>query len=110
MCGLMQSRTADVNTLWLYGKEKFWMRGGEQTCGAVRHRVYSQLLRSCYVHGSFACVYVCGPHVCLLPSGARTRLEIPWEWNYRQLWAAMYTLRTEPMFSEKASSALTCYA
>ena len=53
----------------------------------------------------FASVYVCSPQACL--EGGRGP-QIPWNWSYTWLWAAMWVLGTEPRSFAKATSALSC--
>ena len=43
-----------------------------------------------------ACVYECAPHVCSTPGG-QERHQMPQSWSYRQLWATMWVLETEPL-------------
>lgn len=38
-----------------------------------------------YAYDSFACMYVCMPCACLVPSAARKGHQVPWNWSYRQL-------------------------
>lgn len=49
-----------------------------------------------YVSVLYACVYVHGVHVCLVPEEVRRRYGIPWGWSYRWLWPSMWVLRTKP--------------
>lgn len=37
----------------------------------------------------FACVYVCAPCACLIPSEARKRQQMSWRCSHRWLWATM---------------------
>lgn len=51
-----------------------------------------------------ACMYMY--HVCLVSSEVRRRCWIPWNWNQRQLWAAMWMLGTRPGSSRRAANVL----
>jgi hypothetical protein len=51
-----------------------------------------------------SCMYVC------MPSKIRRRHRIPWNWNYRWLWAAMWVLGTKPKSSARAGRALNHWA
>ena len=51
----------------------------------------------------FACVCICAPHRCLVPT--RRGHRIPWNWSYRQLWATTRVLG--PGSSVRAAGALT---
>ena len=56
-----------------------------------------------YVYKYFTYMYECTPCVCLIPE-IRRRHWIPWNWNYRQLWAIMWVLGIEPRSSVWAPS------
>lgn len=66
----------------------------------------STMNTSFYIHRCLAYIYVCVPHVCLLPMEAKRGHQIPWYWGYR--WkppCACWELNRD--FSEKAASALS---
>ena len=65
----------------------------------VRTQLFKKYLFLFYVHWCFltACISVKG-------------YRIPWNWSYRQLWAAMWMLGIEPWSSGRAASALSCWA
>lgn len=44
------------------------------------------------------------PHVCLVAMKGRSVCQIFWDWNYRQLWGAIWILGTKPVSSAKAAS------
>lgn len=46
-------------------------------------------LKKFYVCGCFSYMYVCAPRVWYQPTEVRRWHWIPWNWSYRQLWAAM---------------------
>ena len=48
--------------------------------------------------------------VCPVPMRFRTRHLIPWNWSYRQLWATMWMLETEPGSSQRAATACNWWA
>lgn len=58
----------------------------------------------CILCASFARMYICAPHICLMPMEARSRGWIPWEQNYRWLWTTMLALGIEHKFSGRAVS------
>lgn len=47
----------------------------------------------------FVCMYIYVPCACQLPSEDRRGCQIPWNWNYSQLWTNMWVLEKEPRFS-----------
>ena len=47
----------------------------------------------------FVCLCICVPVVCLVPTKIKRRNQIPWNWNYKQLWAVTWILGLEPKFS-----------
>jgi hypothetical protein len=53
----------------------------------------------------FACIHVCAPCVCLVPSESRRGCQMPWN-SYRQLWTASWMLGIELGFCERAASVL----
>ena len=57
----------------------------------------------------FACMYVCAPHVCLVPKEAR-RFRSSGKGVYSQWWAIMEVLGTEPRTPGRAACALNCWA
>lgn len=56
----------------------------------------------------FIYMYVCVPYLSLVPTSARKVCQIPCNWNYRQLWTAMWRLEMEHRSSGKAASSLNC--
>ena len=60
--------------------------------------------------GCFVCMCVCVLCPCLVPLKVRRGCQIPWNWSYRQLWAASWVLGSEPRSSARAASALLCWA
>lgn len=58
----------------------------------------------CILCASFARMYICAPHICLMPMEARSGGWIPWEQNYRWLWTTMLALGIEHKFSGRAVS------
>ena len=46
-------------------------------------------------------------HIHALSAETKRGHCMPWNWNYRQLWASMRMLGIEPRFSGRAASALT---
>jgi hypothetical protein len=55
---------------------------------------------------SFACTYVCVPHVWSVCGGQQRALD-PMEWSYRWFWATMWLLGTKPGSSSRWAGALT---
>ena len=53
----------------------------------------------------FLCALVFCLHTCLCWG-----CQIPWNWTYRQVWAAMWVLGIEPGFSGRAVSVLNLWA
>lgn len=47
----------------------------------------------------FVCLCICVPVICLVPTKVKRRNQIPWNWNYKQLWAVTWILGLEPRFS-----------
>lgn len=62
------------------------------------------------VYGCFACMYVCVPHVCLVPMEVRRGPQTPWVCSHRLLWATQWVLRPEPGSSARATSVLKYWA
>lgn len=58
----------------------------------------------------FACTYASEPLECLMPVGVRRRYQTPPNWNFKQLCAAVWALRTEPESSGRAANAAKCWA
>jgi hypothetical protein len=50
------------------------------------------------------CIDAC--HACLVPTEGRRRHQIPWNWSYRQLQAAMWVLRIESRCPGRVANAL----
>ena len=59
-----------------------------------------------YVYGCFACMYV---RLCLVHGEAWRGHQVPWNWSYRQLWAAMWVLGIEPRPFRRATNTLNCW-
>lgn len=58
------------------------------------------------MHGCFACIYICVPHICLVWTFREDRKGHwnPWNWSYRWWWATMEALGTESGSSKTASA------
>lgn len=54
---------------------------------------------------AFACMYACALCTRLVPTDARRRCRIPWNWSCKSLWTTMWLLRIEPESSERTASA-----
>ena len=67
-------------------------------------------LENYFMYEYFAFPYVCTTCVCLVYTEIRWKYWIPWSWNCRLLWAAVWVLGTEQGSSAKATSVLTCWA
>lgn len=63
-----------------------------------------------YVYECFASIHACTSCVYLVPMEAGRRLQIPYNWSYGWLWAAVWLLGTEHRLSASAASALICWA
>lgn len=61
------------------------------------------------IYGCFNCTSVYQVCVCLVPMEARRGYWIPWDWNYRWLWAVMWVLGVGFGSFTKATSALNCW-
>jgi hypothetical protein len=90
-------------TLWLW--QEYW-----------DHLNWVQLDNSKYtfpptihMYECFACMYVCAPCVCLVPTEVRRRCQILWNWSYKRLWATVWVLGIELGFFVRVASALNCW-
>lgn len=54
-------------------------------------------------------VYMYEHSVWLVPSEARRKCCISWNWSYRLLWVTMWELDLEPVSFGRVASALSCY-
>lgn len=60
-----------------------------------------------HVYGCLpAHVYFSVPLACLLPAETRRGHCVPWNWNHRWLWVAMWALGIKPVSSRRATSPL----
>lgn len=55
-----------------------------------------------------ACISV--NYIYVLPTEARIRYSVPWDWSSRWLWASMWVLGSKPGASERAASATKHWA
>jgi hypothetical protein len=62
-----------------------------------------------YVYGCSASMHICAPHICSVCRVQRGHW-IPWNWNYKGLWATPWVLGLKPRSSGRAVSALNCSA
>lgn len=60
--------------------------------------------------GILPALYVCLPHVWLVPSKAKRGCTILWNWDHIQLLASMWMLGIEPMPSRRTAAALNPWA
>ena len=51
----------------------------------------------------------CVPHICLVSLEVKRGCQVPWNWTYRQLCAAIWVLGMEARSSGRAASALNCW-
>lgn len=69
----------------------------KETCLFIiyMHNIYVYIF-NIWVSCLPVCLYVCVPHAFLILTEVRKGCWISWDWNYSQLWAAMWVLGIKP--------------
>lgn len=52
----------------------------------------------------FACMFICTPHACLVPSEVKRGHWLTLDWNYREFSTPMWVVGSKPGSSAKAGA------